>query len=325
MDTNPNETRDDGQPATDIVHPEVDAGPAEAGPFLCPRALRPLLRTAVERYRTWPPAWQVVAGVALPIAALAGLVLLLIVLRLVAIALFKILLVAVVLSPIGIVFYLTRRRARQRRDAARAIVQADEVARAETARQRAAYLETIATGKVHPVPDPGTLLLRNSEILWYYCPATVTDSREQSYESTLYVTSLRLVFTAPEYPLEIPVQAINAVQWQADHCWVTGKTANASELFIAEDAELLAAHIRRAALVYNRQMDVGFEPDSDRRIPQDVKAAVWQRDAGRCAQCGATDYLEYDHVIPFSKGGANTCDNLQLLCRRCNLKKGAAI
>ena len=39
----------------------------------------------------------------------------------------------------------------------------------------------------------------------------------------------------------------------------------------------------------------------------------------------AEDYLEYDHIIPVSKGGSNTAANIQLLCRRCNGKKSDKI
>ena len=31
------------------------------------------------------------------------------------------------------------------------------------------------------------------------------------------------------------------------------------------------------------------------------------------------------HVIPRSWGGASTADNVQLLCRDCNLKEGASL
>ena len=60
-------------------------------------------------------------------------------------------------------------------------------------------------------------------------------------------------------------------------------------------------------------------------IPEAIRHAVWRRDEGRCVQCGSQDSLEFDHVIPLSRGGANTERNLQLLCERCNRQKGAAV
>ncbi len=60
-------------------------------------------------------------------------------------------------------------------------------------------------------------------------------------------------------------------------------------------------------------------------IPDKVKMYVWQRDQGRCVECGSKERLEYDHIIPLSRGGSNTDRNLQLLCERCNRRKGASI
>lgn len=60
-------------------------------------------------------------------------------------------------------------------------------------------------------------------------------------------------------------------------------------------------------------------------IPPDVKDDVWRRDQGRCAQCGSNENLEFDHIIPLSKGGANTYRNLQLLCEPCNRSKSDRI
>jgi hypothetical protein len=60
-------------------------------------------------------------------------------------------------------------------------------------------------------------------------------------------------------------------------------------------------------------------------IPKDVKLAVWKRDEGKCVECGSDFDLQYDHIIPFVMGGADTVENLQLLCARCNQRKGGRI
>jgi hypothetical protein len=62
-----------------------------------------------------------------------------------------------------------------------------------------------------------------------------------------------------------------------------------------------------------------------RRISQDVKDKVWNRDGGKCVECGSNENLEFDHIIPHSKGGANTYRNIQLLCEPCNRRKSAKI
>jgi hypothetical protein len=67
------------------------------------------------------------------------------------------------------------------------------------------------------------------------------------------------------------------------------------------------------------------EAEIDRYIPPEVKIYVWQRDQGKCVECGSKEKLEYDHIIPISKGGSNTKRNVQLLCQPCNRKKAAAI
>ena len=59
--------------------------------------------------------------------------------------------------------------------------------------------------------------------------------------------------------------------------------------------------------------------------PARLRAAVWARDGGACAECGARFDLQYDHVIPVALGGATTMENLQVLCAPCNQRKGAAL
>jgi 5-methylcytosine-specific restriction endonuclease McrA len=56
-------------------------------------------------------------------------------------------------------------------------------------------------------------------------------------------------------------------------------------------------------------------------IPTELRRAVFERDGGRCVECGANFDLQYDHVLPVAHGGATTVENLQLLCADCNRRK----
>lgn len=50
-----------------------------------------------------------------------------------------------------------------------------------------------------------------------------------------------------------------------------------------------------------------------------AQRAAW---GNRCLCCDTTADLTTDHIVPLSLGGTNTLDNLQLLCRACNTRKG---
>ena len=75
------------------------------------------------------------------------------------------------------------------------------------------------------------------------------------------------------------------------------------------------------------------------RAPR-FRRIVLLRDSFTCQKCGlrpvATSVadgierpdlslLHVDHIMPLARGGPNTLDNLQLLCARCNLAKGAKV
>ncbi len=61
-----------------------------------------------------------------------------------------------------------------------------------------------------------------------------------------------------------------------------------------------------------------------RHIPRHVMLRVVKRDGYICQNCkNALDerQIEFDHIIPYSKGGPTTAENLRILCKPCNHKK----
>lgn len=57
-------------------------------------------------------------------------------------------------------------------------------------------------------------------------------------------------------------------------------------------------------------------------ISKSKRRNVYERDGYRCVRCGATDDLSLDHIVPVSRGGKNDYENLQTMCRPCNVRKG---
>lgn len=49
---------------------------------------------------------------------------------------------------------------------------------------------------------------------------------------------------------------------------------------------------------------------------------IFRRDGYRCQYCGAREQLTIDHIMPRSRQGADTWENLVTACTRCNAKKG---
>ncbi|MBY0424089.1 MAG: HNH endonuclease, partial [Cytophagales bacterium] len=49
---------------------------------------------------------------------------------------------------------------------------------------------------------------------------------------------------------------------------------------------------------------------------------IFKRDGHKCQYCGSTQELTIDHVLPRSRGGLPSWDNLVAACKQCNSKKG---
>jgi hypothetical protein len=72
--------------------------------------------------------------------------------------------------------------------------------------------------------------------------------------------------------------------------------------------------VKSSLIAKRRTMFHGRQPE--------LMLALIDRDGYECEQCGSQDDLTIDHIIPLSRGGSDDLDNLHLLCRACNSRKG---
>jgi len=94
----------------------------------------------------------------------------------------------------------------------------------------------------------------------------------------------------------------------------------------AECLEIGHGHIRSERLRLHHPHVIKLRhyvkvPRGDRRRLS--RRAVLARDGYRCQYCGSTRHLTLDHVIPRSRGGITSWDNVVTSCAPCNVRKGA--
>ena len=92
-----------------------------------------------------------------------------------------------------------------------------------------------------------------------------------------------------------------------------------SELMADED-------VQKKSGVYEYLLTGNEKALSIRAFDQRTKRGAYERQGHRCAICGEEfefEQMHGDHIKPWSRGGHTTPDNCQMLCRDCNLKKGA--
>jgi 5-methylcytosine-specific restriction endonuclease McrA len=103
-------------------------------------------------------------------------------------------------------------------------------------------------------------------------------------------------------------------------------------LLLKEKAELIEHaeyELHSASSTMSRPMVIRLV--SYVRVPRDThrrkitRRAVFARDNWTCQYCGARSNLTVDHVIPRSKGGSSTWDNIVASCAPCNRRKGSEL
>lgn len=192
---------------------------------------------------------------------------------------------------------------------------------------RLKQVNKIKAGEVAPIKT--NLVTKSDEIVWHEKPNVFlqreTRQSTREHQGSLYVTSDRLVFKSLEHPVEIALKNVLEIEGQPSQFHIVGKNQKSTCSFMVSDGDILEAYVEQAINKFHRKLDLKQTARKTRSLSQAVKQAVWIRDQGRCVECGTSEYLEFDHIIPYSKGGSNSENNIQLLCRHCNLKKSDSL
>lgn len=96
----------------------------------------------------------------------------------------------------------------------------------------------------------------------------------------------------------------------------------------AEAVEVGAGFIRSERMAFASPVVIRLSyyarlPRADRRRLS--RRAVLARDGFRCQYCGNTRHLTIDHIIPRSRGGLTSWENVVTSCAPCNVRKGACL
>ncbi len=158
--------------------------------------------------------------------------------------------------------------------------------------------------------------LCHCDIPCHFVWRTATISKEAAGE--LALTSIRVIFTSATKSFSYSPAKIVDIQLYGDGLRIQTSTSKGTGAYMVSNPRELEAVLTGLVRKHKFLLSENYSSARSRHIPDDVKRAVWDRDGGRCVRCGSTDYLEFDHIIPHVKGGANTVNNVQLLCRRCN-------
>jgi uncharacterized membrane protein YebE (DUF533 family) len=193
-------------------------------------------------------------------------------------------------------------------------------------------MHALQKGVLPSVPAPAGAALRAGEIVHWVGPATYVRQRElasgKKIEETagqLIVTDTRMIFNGRDKSLESIHRKVLAHLPFGHEIEIRSGGKGSGRYIFHADGERAVAMWQVAIGRANQTIVVSDDKAARRRIPRDVRQRVWQRYGGRCAECQATTYLEFDHIVPVAKGGGNSETNVQLLCRRCNLAKSDAI
>jgi hypothetical protein len=130
----------------------------------------------------------------------------------------------------------------------------------------------------------------------------------------------RLASSQADLPVLVERKDGRSWWWYRERFWWDdeGLDAHDVKVFVL-DAELSSR--QRAESLRELRASLLDEQASDKdpaELSPILRFAVWCRDGGRCVDCGTTDDVRWDEILPPQIGGSRTAANVELRCRPCH-------
>jgi tellurite resistance protein len=192
----------------------------------------------------------------------------------------------------------------------------------------AKIMQGISKGVLPSLPVPPGVALRSGEIVHWHGEAECRRTRQlangtktDEVAGDAIITDTRMILSAADKSAEISHRKVLAHFPFGEEIEIRTSGKGAGRYRFPQEGEMAVAIWQVAIGRANQTIVASDDSQTRRRISREIRQRVWQRYGGRCAECSADTYLEFDHIIPVAKGGGNSETNVQLLCRKCNLAK----
>lgn len=190
----------------------------------------------------------------------------------------------------------------------------------------------IAQGRLPSLFVPKTLEVRSGEIVHAIVGADLIITKilkagptQEAHRGSIALLDSRAIFRSATKAQQINYRKIITLNGDTQNIQFQLENKPIWSLRLNEQNTWFLPMFRMAVALANQTVTRSGDGARTRHIPRDVRQRVWQLYGGQCADCGARDYLEFDHIVPVAKGGSNSDKNVQLLCRKCNQKKSDKI